>query len=205
MKAINNIKHVNVNPVVTDSKILEDKAVVEGVVNCCVMYSPISEEGGVESYTEEIPFKSVVDMPGSKIDMNSEVNANVEHVSYEKTSPREVDLKVIVECNTKVFSRSTVDIVKAVEEMDISENIKNMPSLTVYTVQQNDTLWKIAKRYSTTIEDIAKINEIQDPDSIDVGAKLLIPKKNFMRFSCQNKNVSHSILENYKLRIPFPK
>lgn len=181
VKPINSIKHINVNPVVTDSKIVEDKVVIEGIINCCVIYMAAVEEGGMENYVEEIPFKSTIDMPGVKFDMVSEVNANIEHMSYEKMSGREIDIKVIVESGAKIFSKAVLDVVKAVEEIDITDSIRNMPSIIIYTVQPNDNLWKIAKKYFTTIEDIVKINDIQDPDYIEAGAKILIPKKMFMR------------------------
>jgi LysM repeat protein len=38
-------------------------------------------------------------------------------------------------------------------------------------------LWKIAKRYYTTVDDLLKINEIEEPDKIIPGIKLIIPKK----------------------------
>jgi LysM repeat protein len=135
----------------------------------------------MENYVEEIPFKSTIDMPGVKFDMVSEVNANIEHMSYEKMSGREIDMKIVVESAAKIFSKAVLDVVKGVEEIDITESIRNMPSIIIYTIQQNDTLWKIAKKYFTTIEDIIKINEIQDPDYIEGGTKILIPKKLFMR------------------------
>ena len=38
------------------------------------------------------------------------------------------------------------------------------------------TLRKIAKKYRSTIEDIVRLNEIENPDKIDVGMQLFIPK-----------------------------
>ena len=43
-------------------------------------------------------------------------------------------------------------------------------------VQKGDSLWTIAKRYHTTIENILAVNEIDDPDRIYPGQKLLIIK-----------------------------
>jgi LysM repeat protein len=180
-EAIHEIKHVSTKPIITDVKIVEDKVLVEGVVNCCIMYMIASDEGGMGSFEEELPFKATVDMPGAKIDMMNEVEANVEHISYDKVSSREVDLKIIVECVAKTFYKTSIDIVKSVTEMELPENIKNMPSIVIYCVQPNDTLWKIAKRYNTTIEDIVKINDIENPDYVEAGSKILVPKKAFMR------------------------
>jgi hypothetical protein len=43
-----------------------------------------------------------------------------------------------------------------------------------YIVQPGDVLWKIARRYGTTVEDLVALNDIQDPDLIDVGQVLLV-------------------------------
>jgi phospholipase C len=45
----------------------------------------------------------------------------------------------------------------------------------VYTVQVGDTLGEIALRSATTIEAIAQLNNVQDPDLIFTGQELLIP------------------------------
>ena len=66
-------------------------------------------------------------------------------------------------------------------EAELPENIVNMPSLVIYSVQHNDSLWKIAKKFNTTIEDIVELNEIDNPDVLQIGRKLLIPKKSFMK------------------------
>ena len=47
--------------------------------------------------------------------------------------------------------------------------------VTVYVVQRGDTLFRIAQSYGLTISDIASINGIANPNSIDVGDRLLIP------------------------------
>ena len=44
-----------------------------------------------------------------------------------------------------------------------------------YTVQPGDTLAIIANRYSVSYEEIARLNEITDPNSLDIGQFLLIP------------------------------
>ena len=44
-----------------------------------------------------------------------------------------------------------------------------------YIVQSGDTLAIIANRYSVSYEEIAKLNDITDPNSVGVGQYLLIP------------------------------
>lgn len=46
-----------------------------------------------------------------------------------------------------------------------------------YTIKRGDTLGKIAKKYNTTVNELAKINNIKDPNKIYAGKTLKIPVK----------------------------
>jgi LysM repeat protein len=46
----------------------------------------------------------------------------------------------------------------------------------VYVVQRGDTMYSIARRFGTTVEAIAQINNISNPSRIFAGQKLLIPR-----------------------------
>ena len=45
-----------------------------------------------------------------------------------------------------------------------------------YAVCKGDTLWKIAKKYGSTVDDIVRVNGIENPDKINIGEKIYIPK-----------------------------
>jgi LysM repeat protein len=45
-----------------------------------------------------------------------------------------------------------------------------------YVVGQNDTLGTIAKKFGTSVLDLARLNKIADPDKISVGQRLAIPR-----------------------------
>lgn len=52
------------------------------------------------------------------------------------------------------------------------------PGTTIHVVQRDETLFRIAVRYGTTVEAIAEANGISDPRYIAVGQRLLIPNAN---------------------------
>ena len=54
------------------------------------------------------------------------------------------------------------------------QNIINESETVYYTVQSGDTLSKIAAKYGTTYQEIAKLNNIPDPNKIYTGQKLRI-------------------------------
>lgn len=52
----------------------------------------------------------------------------------------------------------------------------NKPSVVVYIVKEGDTLWKIAKKYNTTVEEIMSLNNLTS-DEISPGKRLIIAKR----------------------------
>ena len=54
-------------------------------------------------------------------------------------------------------------------------------AMIVYTVRPGDSLWSIAKRFNTTVDDLVRMNNISDPDAILPGQRLRIDTPNFPR------------------------
>jgi murein DD-endopeptidase MepM/ murein hydrolase activator NlpD len=50
--------------------------------------------------------------------------------------------------------------------------------MATYTVVRGDTLSKIAGQYGTTYQDLARVNNIPNPDLISVGKVLEVPPYN---------------------------
>lgn len=61
---------------------------------------------------------------------------------------------------------------------DVESVDSNVNNLTIYTVQKGDTLSQIASKYRTTYQKIAKYNNIENPDLIYIGQKIVIPPSN---------------------------
>ena len=66
-----------------------------------------------------------------------------------------------------------------IDEIKISGNrdIEDY-NIIIYIVKKDDTLWKIAKKFGSTIDDIVRVNGIEDMDKIEKGQKLFIPRYN---------------------------
>lgn len=47
-----------------------------------------------------------------------------------------------------------------------------------YTVKKGDTLWALAKKYGTTYQELARINNIKNPNLILVGQRIIVQQKN---------------------------
>ena len=52
-----------------------------------------------------------------------------------------------------------------------------VPTSAIYYVDKGDTLKAIAEEFGITVEELIETNQIEDPNAIRVGQKLIIPKK----------------------------
>ena len=50
------------------------------------------------------------------------------------------------------------------------------PEFEEYTVQQGDSLSSSAQRFGTTADELARINGLTDPNTLDIGQKLKVPR-----------------------------
>lgn len=161
-----------------DIKVLDDKVVVEGIIEADVLYVAESDETPLYSYSTVIPFRQVIETKGATPEANVGVNVNVEHVAFNMLSGREIDLKYSLSFLTEVIEEKEADLIVDIEFNDLpEENINNTTSMTIYVIAKGDTLWGIAKKYNTSIDDILMVNDIENPDKMVIGEKLLILKK----------------------------
>ena len=105
---------------------------------------------------------------------------------YEKIDLKIANSNFIILPDSTVDSKIEIDIYNSQNEyikLDIIDNISednkmdfNYHSVVIYFVQKGDTLWKIAKKFRSTVDKIVKINNIEDENKISIGQKLYIPK-----------------------------
>ncbi len=51
----------------------------------------------------------------------------------------------------------------------------NSDAGALYTVQSGDTLWSLSQRWGTSVDDLVRINELSNPDSLRLGQRLRVP------------------------------
>jgi LysM repeat protein len=159
--------------IVTDKKTVEDKVMIEAILKTDVLYKSSDEEKNIFSVSEEIPFSCSIDVPGTKIDMQSIVKVELE--SFDAVvEANTIAVKGIVTAHARVNYVTNKEFLVEIIPSE-AEVPKKKASITIYVVQIGDTLWKIAKRYSTTIEELVNINNIENAENIKAGQKILIP------------------------------
>lgn len=174
---ISEVFNMLAKPVLSEYRVEGNKVVMEGVVKNSVLYLADNDENPVFSYEQEIPFRHTVELEGLTSDMSCKISLDIEHCNYSMISAREVETRLILDVNTGAINRVSIPVIEKIVESPIDDKrFESQPSITIYFAQPGDTLWKIAKRYYSTLDDIRKLNNLDD-DTIKPGQQILIPRK----------------------------
>ena len=174
---INEVFNVLCKPSLSDIKILDDKVIIEGVVNNDVLYLANNNEQPVFCFRQEIPFRHGVDIKGIRQGMNCEPEISVEHCSYSMVSSNEVEIRLVIGLYLRVSNNIVIQLIVKIDDVGSeNENNDSQPSIIIYYTKQGDTLWKIAKNYLTTIEYIENANNLNVHSALAPGQQIIIPK-----------------------------
>lgn len=87
-------------------------------------------------------------------------------------SGNDIEMRLVLDVGAFVEDVSDMNIIDKVEELEL--DLSNLNSINIYIVKPGDTLWNIAKKYKTSVDKIVMTNNIENPDKISIGDKLLI-------------------------------
>ncbi|WP_053954788.1 DUF3794 and LysM peptidoglycan-binding domain-containing protein [Inediibacterium massiliense] len=170
------VLHVNARPVMTDMTLNDEKVIIEGVLETNVLYLCQDEEKGVKNFAQEIPFRHFVEIPKAKENMEAEVELHTYDIDYSLINPEQIEVRINIGANCTVKEKMKIEVIVDAQELDEKVDMSKRPSITIYYVQPGDTIWKIAKRYNTTVEELIETNHIEKADSIYPGDQIVIQK-----------------------------
>ncbi|NMA82586.1 MAG: DUF3794 domain-containing protein [Epulopiscium sp.] len=175
---VKEIYYMTGQPKVEEVKVVEDKVIVEGVVHIQYFYATTQTSYPVYAQEETLPFRQVLETKGVTLDMPVTLKTTLDYISCNNIGSEEVEARIALSFDAFVVEQKEFQSIDAIELQDLDPNyIKLLPSMTIYCVQKGDSLWKIAKKYNTTVDELALLNDIEDIEKIYPGQKLLILKK----------------------------
>lgn len=173
------IYDVEVRPVILNKNVTKGRVMYEGEVMLNFIYSS-SNIAKIDVRQMKLPFNFNVDsgeITGNN--MNIETNVEVVNRDFIVGTDGNVEAKIDLEF---ILNMSNTIKINIIDEVNIDENRdRQIYSMVIYFVKPGDTLWEIAKKFRSTQEDIARVNNIEDIDKIYPGQQLFIPKYVYTR------------------------
>ena len=117
-----------------------------------------------------------MDFPGVMQTSNIEVDTDIGTKDFIITADGSIDVKIDIIFSATQMQNAQINIIDDIKE---DENRScNTCSLVIYYVKEGDTLWKVAKKFKSTVDEIARINGIENRDKLNVAQQLFIPRYN---------------------------
>ena len=161
---------VQIAPTINNMQVRNGKVIYEGNLRLNIMFE---QSNGINTRGVDLPYN--FDVISDKIEEKSMVETTLK-IKQNDFIIRDgtIEVTIGVEFNLSEQKSRKINMIENVEMEESKEC--NTYSMVIYFVKQGDTLWSIAKRFKSTVEDIAKINDIENPNKISVGQRLYIPR-----------------------------
>ena len=167
-----NIIDVAINPIINKENKMNGKVMYEGEMEMNFIFTDNSAVG-VNTKKVTVPFEQTVDgidnVENCRVDTRIDVNSQ-EFQNQGGVVATNVDLNF----ETDTYRNSAIPVIDNITTEEL-ENLEDY-SVIIYVVKSGDTLWKIAKRFGSTVDDIVRVNGIERPDKLNVAEKIYIPR-----------------------------
>lgn len=171
------ICHSEGNVKIDDVEVVEDGLLVEGVLLVSMLYMSADDREPMKSFNEAIPFKYVAEVKNMDESCSYQMRQGLEQMTSVMLGNNEVEVKAIISLDILVLKQITEPTIKSIDLVPVDmEKIQNMPGIVGYIVQPGDSLWVIAKRFHTTVDEIKSTNGLTS-DDISPGTRLMLIKK----------------------------
>ena len=164
------IYNINITSKINSYSVLKSKVKYETEFNLEILFNN-NNKLEVKNVLVPYDFEISSDLINEKDDIKNIISMKDKTIDITGSN---IDLNGTIEVNIKLFRNEKLNIIDDVSVEEL--RCKNDYSMVIYFVKKGDTLWEIAKRFKSTIEDITRINNIEDPNKINVGQQLYIPK-----------------------------
>ncbi len=166
------IMDISIQPTIHNQTIRDGMIHYEGKVEVGMLLRNTATQT-LEVQTREIPFEHSLQQQTIREQSIIETQLEIKWEEIVVATENEIEIKIDVGIEASVQNKVSISVM---ENMQILEN-RNIPqaSIVIYYAKQEDTLWEIAKRFHSTVEEIQKINTLVEGETI-ARRQLFIPR-----------------------------
>ncbi len=179
---------VDVEPVITNQNNLNSRIIFEGELQ--LKFSWMDANSQVDIKIAKIPFEHVIENVRNGENMDASLSMEVMSQDFIVQDGGNITSNIDMAIDTNLYRNTNINILDEIQTN--GEREEQDYNVVMYIVKKDDTLWKIAKKFGSTIDDIVRVNGIENPDQISIGQKIFIP-----RYARSNRNITEVAAVNY--------
>lgn len=170
----NKIYIVNLSKENITYKIVGNTINFEGSINIDFLFeSNVTKR--LELRSQSFDFSHSVKLENLDNRGNIDTDFEISNIDYKLGQSGEQEFNIEINLIANNYSMIRANLISDVKFEKTKSN-KRKSSLIIYFVKEGDTLWSIAKKFRTTIEEIVEVNGIENTDKLEIGEQLFIPR-----------------------------
>jgi hypothetical protein len=132
-------------------------------------------DGQLYSATRRIPVACPLEIPaGATIDASAKFTGE----AFAAAAASGIEIRFAMQFDCVMMENDRITAVYGVKvDTAAAKSMAGAPSIVLRKTQEDDTLWNIAKRHNTTMDDLITANGLESVEAVLAGRMLLIPRK----------------------------
>ncbi|MBO5369372.1 MAG: DUF3794 domain-containing protein [Clostridia bacterium] len=179
--SVSKIVFLNSNAVCTSTTSEGQTVKIAGNIENNIIYT--DESGRLSSVRHKTPFELEIPSDESFDGCELSTDAVCTKCGYVLNSSGEIQIRSIVKTSTTLFSNRKLGVIN---DFKVDKNSpvekSSQPSIVVCYPSETGDLWDFAKKYNTTVDEIKKINSIEDSSECVKSKPIIIPKRQVSQF-----------------------
>ncbi|MEY8356658.1 SPOCS domain-containing protein [Lachnospiraceae bacterium 54-53] len=162
---------------IDETTVKDDGLLVEGVLEVRILFLTSDDVQPIQSSVENVPFHFMIEAPGINEDTVCQLNSGLEQLSAVMMGGGMIEVKATISLDLLALQPVCVQIIINASEAPLDLiRLQKLPGIVGYIVQPEDSLWKIAKKFHTTIDTIMAANGLTDK-AVKPGDRLILVKE----------------------------
>ena len=160
-----------------DVKLNESRITNDGLKLCgdiVLSFIVENEDGNVFYLEKKADFEHTVALGGTRGELSSQPKISVKSLGYTLLDSDTIEVRAELTADTPIYENTEINAVTDIKICDTAPKNDLDTAMVVYFAESGEKLWDIARQYLSAVEDIKKINEI-DEDVLTENTTLLIP------------------------------
>lgn len=150
---------------------------IDGVLEVKILYLNDDDSCPLQADTETLPFHYEAEVPGITGDSVWYLDSGVEQLTVLTTGGNGAEIKAALILDVLVLQPICRQVIGRADEAPLDqEQIRKLPGIVGYLVQEDDSLWDIAKHFHTTMEHVMMTNRLAS-EQVQTGDCLILIKE----------------------------
>ncbi len=158
-------------PKITSVSINDGSVSLKGYLASNLLYLSSDSSVPVSGFNHNTDFLIEIPVSDACPDMVCDAKAELDHLAYNITSDRGLELRYIIIVSVKLCRKEMLNFIDSVALSE--EPLSPMPPMIIYFPEDREQVWDIAKKYRTTTEKIMGINHLES-DTLKQGQRICI-------------------------------